>query len=416
MVEPRTRTESGPGLHTPRDAFAYDRRSPAPATPSHIPALDGLRGIAVLLVLVNNLYPGEPRTFVDGMLYLVTNTGWTGVDLFFVLSGFLITGILLDTQGAPGHFRAFYARRLLRIFPLYYGFLLLLFVVLPAVVPLPADDLRIARSAQGWYWSYLGNVRLAFGAPIARLEPGLFWSLAVEEQFYLAWPLVVWAAGRRRLVQLCVAMLAVSLALRVGWRLVDGSRQAMNAIYVLTPTRWDGLAVGALLAVAARSPTAWPTVARRAWPVAGAALALLAATFVVRKGLLAHDVVVQTVGYSAVAVAAGAVLAGAVAARPGTRVARLFGHPALRVFGRYSYGIYVYQGLVRYWLWHHVPFVMTLPLVAGLQAPAAALVLVGASALTTAVAVVSYHVLERPFLRLKDRVPYGMPARRRSRT
>lgn len=146
--------------------------------------------------------------------------------------------------------------------------------------------------------------------------------------------------------------------------------------------------------------------------MAGAALALLAAAFVVRQGLLAHDVVVQTVGYSVIAVAAGAVLAGAVAARPGpgTRVARLFGHPVLRFFGRYSYGIYVYQGLVRYWLWHHVPFVRSLPPVAGLQAPAALLVLVGASALTTAAAVASYHAFERPFLRLKARVPYGVPA------
>lgn len=407
-------------LRTQRDALADDRRTPVRAEPGHIPALDGVRGIAVLLVLMNNLYPGEPHTFVDGVLYLVSNTGWTGVDLFFVLSGFLITGILLDTKGAeggagaPGYFRAFYARRVLRIFPLYYAYLFLLFVVLPAVAPLPPDDVRIAREAQGWYWSYLGNVRLAFGAPISRLEPGLFWSLAVEEQFYLAWPLVVWVAGRRRLVALCVAMLAASLALRVGWRLADGGRQAMNAIYVLTPTRWDGLAVGALLAVAARTPSAWPRVARRAWPVAGAALALLAAAFVVRRGLLAHDVVVQTVGYSVVAVAAGAVLAGAVAARPGTRVARLFGHPVLRFFGRYSYGIYVYQGLVRYWLWHHVPFVRSLPPVAGLQAPAALLVLVGASALTTAAAVASYHAFERPFLRLKARVPYGVPAARRA--
>ena len=137
------------------------------------------------------------------------------------------------------------------------------------------------------------------------------------------------------------------------------------------------------------------------------------AGFVWRRGLLAHDVVVQTAGFSVIALAAGAVLGGAVSAPPGSRWARLFRHPVLRFFGRYSYGIYVYQGLVRYAFWAHVPFVQRLPFVAGVQAFAALGVLLVGATFATAAAVVSYELFERPILRLKERVPYDGHALRR---
>src|SRR5262249_2846553 len=116
--------------------------------------------------------------------------GWMGVDLFFVLSGFLITGILLDSRGADGYFSSFYARRFLRIFPLYYGFLALWFLVLAYVFGSAYSDL-FARERQVWFWSYTAN----WGRPDELGALGHFWSLAIEEQFYLVWPLVVWLLG-----------------------------------------------------------------------------------------------------------------------------------------------------------------------------------------------------------------------------
>jgi peptidoglycan/LPS O-acetylase OafA/YrhL len=105
----------------------------------HLPALDGLRGVAILVVLIHTFGLLDAPTTLAGRVFgAFMSQGWVGVQLFFVLSGFLITGILFDTQGAENYYSGFYARRVLRIFPLYYGTLLLTLVILPVFVSLPA--------------------------------------------------------------------------------------------------------------------------------------------------------------------------------------------------------------------------------------------------------------------------------------
>jgi peptidoglycan/LPS O-acetylase OafA/YrhL len=162
-----------------------------PAMTNHIPALDGLRGIAILSVMLLHFtnaiaaLPGSPTSAARS----VFGWGWTGVDLFFVLSGFLITGILLDSKGHPLYFRSFYARRALRIFPLYYAALFLFFVVPRAIPSVPATY-SFAWHDQRWFWFYLGNFHPL--GPDAKQFIGQFWSLAIEEQFYLVWPLLIW--------------------------------------------------------------------------------------------------------------------------------------------------------------------------------------------------------------------------------
>src|SRR5579862_7894518 len=144
---------------------------------THYPALDGLRGVAILSVMVEHL---APRLLAGG--------GWVGVDLFFVLSGFLITGVLLDGKDDPHRGRTFYVRRALRIFPLYYATLALI-----TFGPL-AKALALGLSAQtlGWYWIYGTNWQIALGMAHIGGPIAYFWSLAVEEQFYLIWPLIIW--------------------------------------------------------------------------------------------------------------------------------------------------------------------------------------------------------------------------------
>jgi peptidoglycan/LPS O-acetylase OafA/YrhL len=370
-----------------------------------VPALDGLRGIAVLLVLMNNLYPGDPQPFADRIAYIVSNTGWAGVDLFFVLSGYLITGILLDTRADPAYFRTFYARRFLRIFPLYYGFLLAWIAVVALSPWFEPAAARSFLANQGWYWSYLANFKIARYGWGLGLEPGVFWSLAVEEQFYLLWPLVVLWAPPRRLAGVCVAMIVAALRFRIGWRLMDPSKQAHLSLYVITPARMDALAAGALVATAFHIGLA--DRLRRVAPVAaGTTLALLAALFVWRKGLLASDLVVQTGGYSLLAACAAAFVVLAATATAGSRTDRVLGHRWLRFFGVYSYGIYVLQAPIRPLVWNK-PWIMSPPQIAGHEAPAAFAILIVLSALATAAAVVSWHLDEQPFLRLKSHFPYG---------
>ena len=196
------------------------RLNPAlPKIGGHIPALDGIRGLAILLVLLGHFtsYGGfRPEIGVDRAYHLVAMLGGVGVDLFFVLSGFLITGILVDARGGAFFFRNFYMRRVLRIFPLYYGSLLVFFVVLPLLDP---GDPRLQQvlGEQAWYWSYLTNIRMAFDGWPAYHHIGHFWSLAVEEQFYMVWPLVIFLFRRRSLLFICAACVAASLAFRVAF-------------------------------------------------------------------------------------------------------------------------------------------------------------------------------------------------------
>ena len=165
----------------------------------HIPALDGVRAVAVLLVICFHFW----QVFTYGPYSLVGKIamwGQTGVDLFFVLSGFLITGILLDTKGSPSFLRNFYARRILRIFPLYYATLLTIYLI----GPLFRWSAWVPENQSLWFWTYLQNLPMTF-APGHVAGPEHFWSLAVEEQFYMVWPFLVLrldpqtiAAGNRR--------------------------------------------------------------------------------------------------------------------------------------------------------------------------------------------------------------------------
>ena len=211
-----------------------------PSVPRKIPQLDGVRGIAILIVLAHNLHGFSSLPFS-----LLTTYGWMGVDLFFVLSGFLITGILLDAKSSPDYFRNFYARRCLRIWPLYYCVLALMFVVIPHVKPQVAGEI-FHRSNPWWaYLFYLQNFLVREPASaVAAL--GVSWSLAVEELFYLVWPWLVRYLPVKRL-EYCAWLVFLGspffrlFAVFHGW-----------IIYSNPFCRLDGLMAGGLLAILVR--------------------------------------------------------------------------------------------------------------------------------------------------------------------
>jgi peptidoglycan/LPS O-acetylase OafA/YrhL len=213
-----------------------------------IPQLDAVRGVAILLVILHNTSATSPSLH----LQQVFANGWMGVDLFFVLSGFLITGILVDTKQSDGYFTSFYARRCLRIWPLYYSLIVFMFVVVPALHPSDAPAL-LARSSPWWaYPLFLQN----FLVPIPTMAMGLLgvtWSLAIEEQFYLVWPWVVRYCSTALLRCLAIAVICLSPALRYWLSLHDVD------LYPNTFCRLDGLMAGALLAVIVRSDTFRPS-------------------------------------------------------------------------------------------------------------------------------------------------------------
>ncbi len=372
-----------------------------PDSQAHYPALDGLRGLAILLVLL--IHVASPLLPVGLMKY--ANSGWTGVDLFFVLSGFLITGILYDAKGTPHYFRNFYMRRVLRILPLYYGMLLLALVVLPLAVSLAAEY-RELWADQLWLWLHASNfliIRNGLRPLPYNLSP--LWSLAVEEQFYLFWPLLVFLLSRRSLLKTCAGVMLAVLALRVGLFLRGYS---LTFLYVLTFTRLDGFAAGGLVALAWRDPAGRAWLARWARPAAVACLVLLVGRAAKRGGILDYsDPLVCTLGFTILAIFFAGLLASAVTARPGAAGERLLSLGVLRWLGKYSYGIYISHNLIYY-------LVRTLfPTERASEGLRSLLVKVSPThlnsylslALSLAFAYASWHLYEKHFLKLKRFFP-----------
>ena len=209
--------------------------------------LDGIRGLAILLVMFHN----ESGVYPALHLGKIFANGWMGVDLFFVLSGFLITGILLDSKDSEGYFRNFYARRCLRIWPLYYSLLLLMFFILPAMHKAFAG-IVFERSSPWWAYPLFIQTFLVPVPANATGPLGVTWSLAVEEQFYLVWPLVVRAFSQNQLRRIAIGVICISPALR----LLLASYHVN--LYSNTFSRLDGLMAGALIAVAVRSASFKP--------------------------------------------------------------------------------------------------------------------------------------------------------------
>lgn len=228
-----------------------------------IPALDGLRGIAILLVLLHHAVFLMPVRSATAKAFLaVGHLSWSGVDLFFVLSGFLIGGILLDARNSPRYFKTFYIRRAYRIFPLYGAVLaLFLFRHLPFRL-LPGSFGDHSPMAIPWY-AYVTMTQNFWMAYIGWLGPRALivtWSLAVEEQFYLTIPFLIRKASPK-------ALLLVLLSVVVGAPLLRAFLFARGAFacYILMPCRADALCLGVLCALLVRHPAAWRfCLARRA--------------------------------------------------------------------------------------------------------------------------------------------------------
>jgi peptidoglycan/LPS O-acetylase OafA/YrhL len=303
----------------------------------HVAALDGVRGLAILLVIPHNVTDYDAAGGWALIPAAIARAGWIGVELFFVLSGYLITRNLLEAKGDAHYYRSFYARRVLRIVPLYYLLLALFLFLVPHLIELPQSVLDSYRG-QLWFWLFLNNWVQAFGHTISWFGP--CWSLAVEEQFYLLWPFVIALCPPERLLRLCALVVGAAFCARVA---LLAAHVDPDSIYRLTVSRMDALGAGAAVAVLARDPRALAFIRARATTLMWTAAAVLVAGAIVSRGYSLESLFTYSVCYTSIALAAAAILIVLLvppAGRPRT-IERLLSLAPLRSVGRYSYAIYL---------------------------------------------------------------------------
>lgn len=292
--------------------------------------LDGVRGIAVIMVLVFHVFawtmessPQYSRSDWSGpaaVVLKVTKPGWLGVDLFFVLSGYLITGILLRNREKHRYFRNFYGRRVLRIFPIYFLTLLAILIVYSG------SGSFVLLSAL-----FMANITAMFGVPSVY---GPLWSLAVEEHFYLLWPWIVRRIGKRGLLGLALAICVIEPVLRA-----VGFCYGLD-VYFPSWFRFDGLAWGASIALIMSmfSPAA-RTVRMLAYAfiVAGVTLWIGGSPLgiMTRKTVLGAALQITPPQWVFVGLVGLAIVSG------GTVLGKVLGNPVFTVFGKWSYCIYL---------------------------------------------------------------------------
>jgi peptidoglycan/LPS O-acetylase OafA/YrhL len=376
-----------------------------------------VRGLAIVMVLLLHFVANVPPTnLVERVIVGVTNYGSYGVELFFILSGFLITGILYDAHDRPHYFRNFYMRRTLRIFPLYYGVLALVFIVAPLVPLLRGETLNFLVDRQAWAWLYAVNIYIAKNGEWSFSYLDHFWSLAIEEHFYLFWPLVIFLLARRPRTLIAVS-LAISLCAMLAR--LTGSLVGLSwwTTYVLTPFRLDGLAMGSFLALTVRQPGGLERMTRVLPKVSIAASALLIVTFLWTRLVPDQGLeLVLPVRASLILVLLACLLVWTLTAAEGSFTSRFFSSRLLVFLGTYSYGLYVYHHFISYYL---VTNRTDIELARWLGSHGAAVALqfaLGASA-SLAIAYFSYELFEKRFLRLKRFFPTAKePAPQRSST
>jgi peptidoglycan/LPS O-acetylase OafA/YrhL len=380
-----------PSKAVPADQLQLDRAAASERT--RIAALTGLRGFAVLLIVLQHSWLTSHRDgtpFIDHW-FKSFNGLWIGVDLFFVLSGYLLTRILLEAKGQPNYFRNFYMRRCLRIFPVYYG------LILVAVVAGLVERCH-SWSELPWIATFLTNVSISLqhswslflaGIPVCHL-----WSLSVEEHFYFVWPFVV-KKSTRHLFWLCVAGIAATTILRCIYLSISHDSFAINIVHVLTPFRMDGILAGA--AVACIHQNGSPTRKQ-----AQIALAIGSCMFIA-LGITTHfdysQPLLASIGYTAIAIAAASLVSWLISATAQDRLSKACSNSALMFFGRYSYAIYLLHLPVATYFNHQIRAM-------GLGTSPLAVVSLGMIApfiCTVLLSLLSWHLLEKHALKLKTR-------------
>jgi peptidoglycan/LPS O-acetylase OafA/YrhL len=363
----------------------------------HFPVLDGLRGLAIIAVLFrhsSSIFEAHgplTRWFLPFMDF----GGW-GVDLFFVLSGFLITGILIDTRAAINRGTSFYGRRIVRIFPVYYLALGLVLLLEPHFAWIhEAANIQTLTDRLAYLFYFQNWIPLWHHGDYPESFIGHFWSLAVEEQFYMIWPAIVWHLSARAVIRLCAVALSIIFVVRILLVLHFGLGVW---VFAFTITRADGLFVGA--AIAAIYATRGAISNRFLGSSAAIGMGALAVIAIIgpARQLWLTGTYMAMLGIPAVALLSGVLIVYCLQFTE-SPLGRFFQQRWLRMFGKYSYGMYVWHFPIFYGM-HHL--FEQRSVVFPLKTPVGFLYVGILIALSYAVAWISFNGYEQWFLRLKS--------------
>ena len=369
--------------------------------------IDGLRGIAVLCVIFHHSFISTPTSgiraldpLVDRLLFMIMPFS---VDLFFVISGFLITSILDRTRDADHPVRTFYARRALRIIPLFYAFLLLVLVFMR---DLP-EPIVGTPGAMTWHFLFLSNIPagMQFKTFGAMFTP--FWSLAVEQQFYVFWPLVILILPRRFSIRICLALMCLSVVTRI----VLPFFVPIAAAAVLTPGRLDGLAAGSIVGLLRRHKpetlASWKKVMRFA---GFAFVAAQPAVFLIHSWHAKAGWVSWIAFMPFIASVFFAAAVAGLSLRRDTSSPTWLASPVLTSIARYSYGMYAFHVPLIYLLFHLQLTVKRAP-VAGFDFPYRICFFILIAGLSYGIGMASWHLFEKRLLKLAPRYRYSGQAK-----
>lgn len=312
------------------------------ADPSRDSALDGLRGMAVIAVILfhsSMLGPNQTESSLAKPLLVILDMGWAGVDLFFVLSGFLITKIILAARAKKGWLKSFFIKRIFRILPIYFLFVIVLLLLSYTTFAQRADFIFV-REQQGYFWFMLQNSLplLNMNWPPSLFYSGHLWTLAVEWQFYMIWPFLAGWLSHRALTITCTVVIIAALACRLTLSVLDAH---ISVIYTLTFSRMDSLAIGALVALALHSRIG-ETMLRKLSNVlliSGAGFFLVTLYF---YGRISYSLpIMYTIGYTLLAAFFAGLLLQVIVASDKGRLRSMLSSPCLTAVGKYSYAMYI---------------------------------------------------------------------------
>jgi peptidoglycan/LPS O-acetylase OafA/YrhL len=364
----------------------------------HISALDGLRGVAVMMIVVFHFTPNFSSSTLGALAHHFTYYCLTGVTLFFVLSGYLITGILADTRDLPRYFINFYARRLLRISPLYYLVIILLVDLLPLMRSFHHPQFPMTIGAQVSLWFYVQNIYEAVHHQTIPLFMH-FWSLAVEEHFYLIWPMLVFVLSRRSMAWVCGCCILAAIATRT-FLIYKVGIDSDGTLLRLTPCHIDAMAIGGWMALVQRGGLPGRLLLTKARQLTYGLGAIMLSTILFPSSFLAPAWVVSSATVNACFFAAILAASAGIACEPLWK--SLWDWMPLRQIGKLSYAIYMFHWLIGIFtadFFRQPKIARYFPLEQSVTGQWALVVII--FTLSLLASIVSWHLFEKHFLKLK---------------